>query len=245
MAKVTVHAGDWAKGGEHSFMFGSFSLRPHGGWTQQTIPASALTSLEVASEESAKRLGGVVGWGAVGALALGPVGLLAGLLGGGNKKDVTFVAMFDDGRKMLATTDSKAFTKMQAALFDKANPQVMTTQPAASALSFELPQAQMDAILAQTAADARIRAAEMWPFLTDADLDQYESLNRQERYDDAVALLNDRQFEHDVQKDMKDVGFTEEEARYYHSNILNESMHEELGELMNNAFSRKFGSAEG
>lgn len=50
-------------------------------------------------------------------LALGQVGLLAGLILGGNKKEVTFVAKFKDGRKMLATTDSKSFTKMQAATF--------------------------------------------------------------------------------------------------------------------------------
>lgn len=226
MAKVTVHAGDWVKGGEHSFMFGSFSLRPHGGWTKQTISASTLTSLEVASEENVKRLGGVVGWGAVGALALGPVGLLAGLLGGGNKKDVTFVAVFDDGRKMLATTDSKAFTKMQAALFDKASPQVVTSQPVAGALSYELLQAEMDAIYAQGAAEgaanARIQIAEAFPYLTDADLDQYQELMRQERYDDADVIVRNRIFENNVQESMKNDGLTEEEARSFHSDISDE-----------------------
>jgi len=81
------------------------------------IHSSQLAEVELASEEAVKRLGGTVGWGAVGALALGPVGLLAGLLLGGNKKDVKFVAKFKDGRKMLATTDSKAFTQMKAAVF--------------------------------------------------------------------------------------------------------------------------------
>jgi hypothetical protein len=116
MAKVKVHAGDWAKG-DHSFMFGQFSLRRDGAWSAETIAATTLSELEVASEESVKKLGGTVGWGAVGLVALGPVGLLAGLLLGGNKKDVTFVAKFNDGRKMLATTDSKSFTQMKAATF--------------------------------------------------------------------------------------------------------------------------------
>ncbi|MGI2002125.1 hypothetical protein [Shewanella frigidimarina] len=54
----------------------------------------------------------------MGALALGPAGLLAGLLlGGGKSKDVTFVAKFKDGRKFLGTTDNKTFTKLQAAVF--------------------------------------------------------------------------------------------------------------------------------
>lgn len=54
----------------------------------------------------------------MGALALGPAGLLAGLLLGGEKsKDVTFVAKFKDGRKFLGTTDNKTFTKLQAAVF--------------------------------------------------------------------------------------------------------------------------------
>jgi len=48
----------------------------------------------------------------VGALALGPVGLLAGVILGGNKKEVTFVARLKDGRKFLATVDSKTYAKI-------------------------------------------------------------------------------------------------------------------------------------
>ena len=73
--------------------------------------------MEVASEESVKRIGGTLGWGAAGMLALGPVGLLAGLLLGGKKKEVTFVAKVKDGRKLLGTTDHKTFTKLKAAAF--------------------------------------------------------------------------------------------------------------------------------
>jgi hypothetical protein len=59
----------------------------------------------------------VAGWGIVGAVLLGPVGLLAGLLAGGRGKDVTFVGVHKDGRKFFATTDSKTYTKISAALF--------------------------------------------------------------------------------------------------------------------------------
>ena len=83
----------------------------------ETIPVTELDVVDIATEENVKKLGGTVGWGAAGALILGPVGLLAGLLLGGRKKQVTFVAKFKDGRKLLASTDSKTFTKLQAAVF--------------------------------------------------------------------------------------------------------------------------------
>ncbi len=72
---------------------------------------------EMASEESVKRLGGTVGWGATGAVLLGPVGLLAGLLAGGRGKDVTFILAFKDGKKALCTAKSKHYQEIQAALF--------------------------------------------------------------------------------------------------------------------------------
>lgn len=117
MAKVTVHAGDFLQGSSQ-YSFGSLILRTEAhAFLGETIPVAQLESVDVASEESVKKLGGTIGWGAAGAIVLGPVGLLAGLLLGGKKKEVTFVAKFKDGRKLLATTDSGTFTKLQAAVF--------------------------------------------------------------------------------------------------------------------------------
>ncbi|HEX5340354.1 MAG TPA: hypothetical protein VFX47_05695 [Gammaproteobacteria bacterium] len=117
MATVKVHAGDFLKG-DGQISFGSLVLKTkEHSWVGESIPFSALETVDVASEESVKKIGGTVGWGAAGAVILGPVGLLAGLLLGGKKKEVTFVAKFKDGRKLLATTDSKSFTKLQAAVF--------------------------------------------------------------------------------------------------------------------------------
>ncbi|MFT9495869.1 hypothetical protein [Anaerosolibacter sp.] len=117
MAKLTIHAGDFTKGpGEYSF--GSFTLRTEKHKIiGETISEKELDVVEVASEENVKKLGGTIGWGAVGGVLLGPVGLLAGLLAGGKKTEVTFIAKFKDGRKMLATTDSKTFTKIRAVCF--------------------------------------------------------------------------------------------------------------------------------
>jgi hypothetical protein len=52
-----------------------------------------------------------------GGVLLGPAGLLAGLLLGGKKTEVTFVAKFKDSRKLLATADSATFAKIRAAAF--------------------------------------------------------------------------------------------------------------------------------
>ncbi|OIJ43565.1 hypothetical protein [Massilia timonae] len=119
MAKLEVHAGDFPKG-SHSIGFNVITLnwQPGDGLVGKNIVLTGyLTSVSIATEEEVRRVGGTIGWGIAGAAILGPVGLLAGALLGGKGKDVTFVAQFNDGKKMLATTDSKTFTKMQALVF--------------------------------------------------------------------------------------------------------------------------------
>lgn len=118
MAKVKVHAGDFVANSDGQFSFGSLILKTQAHpLIGETLILSQLSEVDIATEENVKRMGGTVGWGAAGALVLGPVGLLAGLLMGGRGKDVTFAAKFKDGRKLLATTDSKTFTKLKAAVF--------------------------------------------------------------------------------------------------------------------------------
>ncbi len=114
MAKIKVHAGDFE--GTIKYSLGTFYV-PHVIGGTEKIGVRELELVEPASEENVKKLGGTLGWGAAGAAVLGPVGLLAGLLLGGRKKEVTFVARFKDGRKMLATTDSKTFKELMAAVF--------------------------------------------------------------------------------------------------------------------------------
>lgn len=117
MAKVKVHAGDFLEG-DSQYSFGSLVLKTKEyNIIGEAIPITELETVEIATEESVKKIGGTIGWGAAGALILGPVGLLAGLLLGGKKKEVTFIAKFKDGRKLLASTDSKTFTKLQASVF--------------------------------------------------------------------------------------------------------------------------------
>jgi hypothetical protein len=88
-----------------------------GKFFREDIKLSDLAEIEAASEESVKRVGGTVGWGLVGGVVLGPVGLLAGLLAGGRGKDVTFVCKLKDGRKFMATASAKIYTSLSAAVF--------------------------------------------------------------------------------------------------------------------------------
>lgn len=116
MATIKVHAGDFGKC-DATQMFSIINFMTPGNWKGEGRALNELKTVEIASEESVKRLGGTVGWGIVGATLLGPVGLLAGLLLGGKKQQVTFVAVFKDGKKFLGTTDSKTYTKLAAAAF--------------------------------------------------------------------------------------------------------------------------------
>ena len=117
MATIKVLAGDFIEG-TGQLSWGSLILKTkEHNFLGETISLTELDTVDIATEENVKKIGGTVGWGVAGAVILGPVGLLAGLLLGGKNKEVTFVAKFKDGRKLMATADSKTFTKLQAAVF--------------------------------------------------------------------------------------------------------------------------------
>lgn len=114
MAKVKVHAANFphlevsVTGG--SFFICTKIMQISG----ECVLANQILSIEIASEESVKKVGGALGWGVVGATLMGPVGAIAGVLLGGNKKDVTFVVEFVDGRKLMGEVDSKSYQKIIA-----------------------------------------------------------------------------------------------------------------------------------
>ncbi len=68
----------------------------------EKIPLAAVTEVEIATEDSARRWG----MGAAGLVLLGPVGLLGALA---TKKKITFLATLKDGRKFLATANQKVY----------------------------------------------------------------------------------------------------------------------------------------
>jgi len=117
MGAIEVHAGDFKPGKDGQLAGNWLYLKRPKKMFREKIRTSELDEVEVATEESVKKLAGTLGWGAVGAVVLGPVGLLAGLLVGGRKTKVSFVATLKDGRRFLGTTDSKTYTRLAAAAF--------------------------------------------------------------------------------------------------------------------------------
>lgn len=111
MAKIVIHAGDFGKDVKGSLTLGTLTLNG------KQVSLTNLSELEIATEENVKKLGGTIGWGIAGVAVFGVAGAVAGLLAGGRKKEITFVAKFKDGKKLFATTDKKTYTKLQATIF--------------------------------------------------------------------------------------------------------------------------------
>jgi hypothetical protein len=123
MSKIKVVAGDLDHGTwDFNGMFGSAlmtraSTKAHI-WKGETYSFSTdIENVELLDEEKVKKLTGTAGWGVAGAVLLGPLGAIGGILLGGNKKEVAFAAYMKDGKKFMATTDSKAWKKIMAAKF--------------------------------------------------------------------------------------------------------------------------------
>lgn len=81
--------------------------------------------VEILTEENKKKIFGSAGWGLTGAvlgsLIAGPVGLAAGIAGilkGGNKKEICFACFLRDGRKFMAIADNKTYQTILARAFN-------------------------------------------------------------------------------------------------------------------------------
>jgi hypothetical protein len=113
-------AGDFRKDGKHQFIASKkqFSFQKEGMWPRfETIDINQVLDFEKATEESVKKVWGTVAGGALGAIALGPLGLLAGVLVGGNRKEVVFICKFKDGRKLMAKCKSKSYKAIPESMF--------------------------------------------------------------------------------------------------------------------------------
>jgi len=109
MAQFKVHGGDFGKG-NGQYLFGGLSLPGF-----NSIRATELESVEILTEESIKKLGRTIGGGLIGRALLGPVGLLAGVLASGRKREITFIAKLKDGRQFIATAYIDTFVKLKGA----------------------------------------------------------------------------------------------------------------------------------
>lgn len=108
MAKVTVLAGNFLQG-DIEYREGAFRLKTLSNPAPGVkVKASAFRNLEVASQESVTNKD-AIGYGIAGAMLLGPVGAIAGYLMAGKETEITFIATFKDGSKLLAATDSDTY----------------------------------------------------------------------------------------------------------------------------------------
>ncbi|WP_431221731.1 hypothetical protein ACQ86O_14680 [Serratia sp. L9] len=115
MANIKVHYANFPYT-EISTSFGVLSIKT-GAFqlSGESVTGDKFESIEISTEENVKKIGGAVGWGTVGGVLAGPVGILAGAMLGGNKKQVTFILGLTDDRQLMGTTDAKAYTELVAA----------------------------------------------------------------------------------------------------------------------------------
>jgi hypothetical protein len=84
---------------------------------REEVPASEVASLAVVGQATGKSFGGAAVAGLAGGLPLGPLGLVAGALAGGNQDAVTFELTLRDDRRLLGSAKPAAFQELQAAMF--------------------------------------------------------------------------------------------------------------------------------
>ena len=115
MNKVIVSNGIGFKEGD-VLGIGSFSFNPLAsiriGKSKKKSFVISESKIEVLDEESAKNFLGSAGLGLVGGALLGPVGLVAGALAGGNKKSVVFGIEDKNNRKVVVEVTGKKDIKI-------------------------------------------------------------------------------------------------------------------------------------
>ncbi|MCO8166932.1 hypothetical protein NJC40_03960 [Pseudomonas sp. 21LCFQ02] len=112
MAKINVLAGDFLQG-DGEYRSGTITLvTPLFPWPGISFRHSDIKSVEIASQGHNRSLEGTLGRGLAGALVLGAVGAAAGMMLGGEGKEITFLATLKDGRALLGATDDGTYRAM-------------------------------------------------------------------------------------------------------------------------------------
>jgi hypothetical protein len=103
-----IMAGDFPKGTYIKKSFKTLLLvRPKQAFG--TDITKNIETVDIITEENQKNFIGAAGWGLVGSLALGPLGLISGVLAGGNKKQILIACKLKDGSKFIAEVDSTLY----------------------------------------------------------------------------------------------------------------------------------------
>ena len=119
---IKVHAGDFVGGTytppDYGKGFGILSLyKEDPRKLSDKITKEMIHAIEVATQESATRLGGADRWRGTGSVILGPHGLLKDLILDERRTEINFILVLKDGRKILATTDRKAYRAIAKTVF--------------------------------------------------------------------------------------------------------------------------------
>jgi hypothetical protein len=77
----------------------------------KTVLANKVRRITAIDSENATSILSKAAWGVAGAALLGPVGALAGVLGGGNKTHISYIVEMDTGEQFLVATDKKTYYK--------------------------------------------------------------------------------------------------------------------------------------
>lgn len=119
MAVGKIIAGDFSKDNVIKIVAGKPAIVPKDGglFNKVNFINNDIKSIEIITEENKKKFIGTAGWGLVGGLALGPLGLIAGILAGGNKKEILIACELKDGKKLIAEVDSKIYKSMLTASY--------------------------------------------------------------------------------------------------------------------------------
>ena len=108
-AKNKVIAGKYL----NEYIFSNFGITTIG---KLTINKSIVSSYEIVDEQSQKSASSAIGRGALGAVILGPIGLLAGL--SAKSKGVhTLILHYTDGEKSLIEVNDKTYKNIMKMLF--------------------------------------------------------------------------------------------------------------------------------
>jgi hypothetical protein len=86
----------------------------------ESVKASDILAAEIVTETNRTSILAKVGWGAAGAVALGPLGLLAGVIGAGHKQERVIAIGIRDGRRALIKGTAAEAEMLLAAAFSNA-----------------------------------------------------------------------------------------------------------------------------
>ncbi len=112
---MKILGGSWAEGSAvfDRSMKGISGIKM-GGWAGVLVPAEDVISATPVTNENKTSVVGKASWGVAGGMLLGPVGALAGILGGGNKQQLVVAMEFTGDRRALLECDPADLKRLMA-----------------------------------------------------------------------------------------------------------------------------------